>query len=224
MYFYNIDDILDDNKKLSESTNPFILLSEKDDDKDVDTKDKKTPAEDDIGTEDTDTSDADFNMDDAEDPTDTKDTDSPEDPTDETDTDIDTATDETSDDPTTGDETDASTDDSSTEGDTITDNPKPGEKTKRINLINGYETLYNALSEQIASFSMISVTSEEENEYIKDVINKLTNIKKCLFDYITIELRNNTYEKNLYTFYSFKDIIKINIKIVEKIIDLRKNN
>lgn len=222
MYFYDIGNILND-KKLSESTNPFTLLSEKDDDKDADTKDKETPAEDDMGMED-DTADTDFNMDDEEDPTDTTDTDSPEDPTDETDTDTDPTTDDTSDETTTGDDTDTSMDDTTTEEDTSADEPKPGEKTKKINLINGYETLYNALSEQIASFSMISVTSEEENEYIKDVINKLTNIKKCLFDYITIELRNNTYEKNLYTFYSFKDIIKINIKIVEKIIDLRKNN
>ena len=222
MYFYDIGNILND-KKLSESTNPFTLLSEKDDDKDADTKDKETPAEDDMSMED-DTADTDFNMDDEEDPTDTTDTDSPEDPTDETDTDTDPTTDDTSDETTTGDDTDTSMDDTTTEEDTSADEPKPGEKTKKINLINGYETLYNALSGQIASFSMISVTSEEENEYIKDVINKLTNIKKCLFDYITIELRNNTYEKNLYTFYSFKDIIKINIKIVEKIIDLRKNN
>lgn len=222
MYFYDIGNILND-KKLSESTNPFTLLSEKDDDKDADNKDKETPAEDDMSMED-DTADTDFNMDDEEDPTDTTDTDSPEDPTDETDTDTDPTTDDTSDETTTGDDTDTSMDDTTTEEDTSADEPKPGEKTKKINLINGYETLYNALSEQIASFSMISVTSEEENEYIKDVINKLTNIKKCLFDYITIELRNNTYEKNLYTFYSFKDIIKINIKIVEKIIDLRKNN
>ena len=221
MYFYDIGNILND-KKLSESTNPFTILSEKDD-KDVDTKDKETPAEDDMSMED-DTADTDFNMDDEEDPTDTTDTDSPEDPTDETDTDTDPTTDDASDETTTGDDTDTSMDDTTTEEDTSADEPKPGEKTKKINLINGYETLYNALSEQIASFSMISVTSEEENEYIKDVINKLTNIKKCLFDYITIELRNNTYEKNLYTFYSFKDIIKINIKIVEKIIDLRKNN
>ena len=222
MYFYDIGNILND-KKLSESTNPFTLLSEKDDDKDADNKDKETPAEDDMSMED-DTSDTDFNMDDEEDPTDTTDTDLPEEPTDETDTDTDPTTDDTSDETTTGDDTDTSMDDTTTEEDTSADEPKPGEKTKKINLINGYETLYNALSEQIASFSMISVTSEEENEYIKDVINKLTNIKKCLFDYITIELRNNTYEKNLYTFYSFKDIIKINIKIVEKIIDLRKNN
>lgn len=222
MYFYDIGNILND-KKLSESTNPFTLLSEKDDDKDADTKDKETPAEDDMSMED-DTADTDFNMDDEEDPTDTTDTDSPEDPTDGTDTDTDPTTDDASDETTTGDDTDTSMDDTTTEEDTSADEPKPGEKTKKINLINGYETLYNALSEQIASFSMISVTSEEENEYIKDVITKLTNIKKCLFDYITIELRNNTYEKNLYTFYSFKDIIKINIKIVEKIIDLRKNN
>lgn len=184
--------------------------------KPVDDKDETTSQEENTDeTEDTATDDTDFNMDDDMSMDDT-DTDTDSDPGTEEDTNTDEPTDETS--------TDTETE-VTTEDDTATEEePKPNNTTKKINLINGFESLYNALSDQISAFSMISVNSEEENDYIQDVISKLENIKKCLFDYITIELKNNTYEKNLYTFYSFKDIIKINIKIVEKIIDLRKNN
>lgn len=102
-------------------------------------------------------------------------------------------------------------------GDENINNMNNEEKNKKNKLIRDFISFYNLIKNAIDKISEVDKTDIITNKISTQVMINLTNLRKLLFDYITMKFNMNSYVVNLYQYNQFLEALKINIKMLQKI-------